>query len=265
MVRIIYKTVLFICLPLILSGCATMYNQATGRNEFIFINSETETAIGRSVRDDLLKNKHLSKDANLNERVKAIGRRLVQVSERKDIEYSFYVLDDKELNAMALPGGFIYVNKGLAKILGDDEMAYVIGHEIGHVTGRHIAKKLQANMAYQLILGVAFASMGDSAQGTAAQGAAQGVDAVYNFISLGYSRQDEYQADKFGVRYSYLAGFNPYSSLSALEKIKKVEGPQGKISGYFRSHPYADDRIAVLKTYIPTLASGAAQLGISRN
>lgn len=232
-----------------------MYNSATGRNEFIFINSETETAIGRSVQQDLLKKKDLSKDINLNERVKKIGRRLVSVSERKDIEYGFYVLEDDQLNAMALPGGFIYVNKGLAQILNDDELAYVIGHEVGHVTGRHIAKKLQVNMGYQLILGIAFAGLGDKAQGATAQITAQGVDTIYNLVSLGYSRQDEYQADRFGVRYSNSAGFDPYSALSALEKIKKVDGPNWKILGYFRSHPYVDERSAVLKTYIPELVA----------
>jgi predicted Zn-dependent protease len=250
MVNKVFKTSLLICALLVLSGCSTIYNPATGRNEFIFINSETETAIGRSVQQDLLKKKDLSKDLSLNERVKKIGRRLVEVSERKDIEYGFYVLEDDELNAMALPGGFIYLNKGLAKILSDDEMAYVIGHEIGHVTGRHIAKKLQVNLGYQLILGIAFASMGDKAQGPAAQSAAQGAGTVYNLISLGYSRQDEYQADRFGVRYSHQAGFNLYAALSALEKINKVDGPNSKILGYLRSHPYAHERIAVLKTYI---------------
>jgi predicted Zn-dependent protease len=182
-----------------------------------------------------------------------VGRRLADVSERKDIEYNFYVLEDKELNAMALPGGFIYVNEGLVKILSDDELAYVIGHEVGHVAGRHIAKKLQAGMAYQLIVTVAIAGSGDGAQAAAAKDLALGTDTVYNLISLGYSRHDEYESDRFGARYAKAAGFNPYASISAMEKIKQSEGPNWKVLGYFRSHPFADDRIAALKKYIPEL------------
>ncbi len=253
MLKIISKINLYIFVLLFLGGCTTIYNPATGRREFIIIDSQTETAIGKNVQKDLLIKPGLTKDFKLQERVKGIGRRLVQVSERKDIEYSFNVLQDKELNAMALPGGFIYVNEGLVKILSDDELAYVIGHEVGHVAGRHIAKKLQAGMAYQLILTLALAGSGDGSSGAAAQDIALGVDTVYNLISLGYSRKDEYEADKFGVRYSDSAGYDPYAALTALEKIKGEEGPDWKVLGYFRSHPYADDRMAALKKYISEL------------
>lgn len=257
MVRIITKISLSVFVILFLSGCATTYNPATGRKELIFISSETETAIGKNVQEELLKKQRLSNNFILQERIKRVGKRLVNVSERKDVEYNFYLLEDKELNAMALPGGFIYVNEGLAKILSDDELAYVIGHEVGHVAGRHIVKKLQANMTYQLILTIALAGSGNSLEGEAAVDVARGADTVYNLISLGYSRKDEYEADKFGARYSRSAGYNPYAALSALEKIKQEEGPDWKVLGYYRSHPYADDRIAALKKYISELDTQA--------
>jgi predicted Zn-dependent protease len=178
----------------------------------------------------------------------------MRVSDRQDIEYNFYVLEDKELNALTLPGGFIYVNNGLVKILNDDELAYVLAHEIGHVAARHIAKKLQSSMAYQLILGIAFTSVGDSAGGNA-QGIASGVDAVYNLVDLAYSRKDEYEADRLAVKYAYKSGFDPYASISSLEKIKKEEGPNWKVLGYFRTHPYVDERISALKSIIPQMIS----------
>jgi predicted Zn-dependent protease len=221
----------------------------------IFLNSQTEVSIGESVIPEFLSKHPLSNDQVLNERLRRIGGRLANASDRQDILYKFYVLRDKELNAMTLPGGFVYVNQGLMNILDDDELAYVVGHEVGHVAARHIAKKLQANMAYQLLLGAAFAGFGDSSG--AASNAAQGVDAVYNIVSLGYSRKDEYEADRLGAKYSFKSGFNPWSSLTALEKIKKEEGPNWKVMGYFRTHPYVEDRVAALKVAIPEVEKGA--------
>lgn len=227
-----------------------MYNPATGKNEFIFINSETEVALGQSVIPELNKKHPVSRDTELQNRVQSVGNRIAAVSDRKDIGYKFQVLEDKELNALTLPGGFIYINEGLAKVLTDDELAYVLAHETAHVAARHIAKKLQANMGYQLILGIANARLGDSA-GESATNIARGVNTVYNLVGLSYSRKDEYEADRLAVKYAFKAGFDPYASLSALEKIKKEEGPDWKVLGYFRTHPYVDERIRALKIFIP--------------
>ncbi len=252
MQRMKVKKIFILGTVLLISGCATLYNPATGRNEFIMIDSETEVAIGKSVGTQMLKKQPLSDDRSLHERVNAIGRRISGVSDRQDIEYKFYVLQDKELNALTLPGGFIYANKGLMKILSDDELAYVLAHEVGHTAARHIAKKLQAHMAYQLILSVAFASSGSDAGG-GAENVARGVDTVYNLVSLSYSRKDEYEADRLGVKYAFKAGFDPYAAISALERIRKEEGPNWKLLSYFRTHPYVDERIAALKKIIPEL------------
>lgn len=235
---------------LFLGGCATLYNPATGRNEFILIDSETETALGKSVVKEVTRQHPLAQEANLQERARRAGRKLAQASDRQDIEYNFSVLNDKELNAMALPGGFIFVNKGLMNVLDDDELAYVLGHEVGHVAARHIAKKLQSGMAYQLLMQIAFAGAGSDAAAIAG-----GIDTVYNLIDLGYSRQDEYEADRLGVKYAFRAGFKPGAALSSLEKIKQEEGPNWKVLGYFRSHPYAEERIAALKKIIPQLTA----------
>lgn len=244
-----------ICWLVFLSGCSTLYNPASGKKEFILINSAIEEAIGKNVISEITKDHPVSKDRYLTERVKRIGERLAHASDRQDINYKFSVLEDKELNAMALPGGYIYINSGLAKALNDDELAYVLGHEVGHVALRHIAKKIQSNMAYQLVLGIAFASLGDD-PGKSAQDIASGVDTVYNLISLGYSRKDEYEADRLGVKYAARSGFKPDAAISALEKIKKEEGPNWKVLGYFRSHPYADERIAAIKKIISKTKTG---------
>ncbi|MBU0504217.1 MAG: M48 family metalloprotease [Candidatus Omnitrophota bacterium] len=254
MVKAIFASAVILVWLLFLSGCATLYNSATGKNELIFINSATETAMGRSVQNDLLKKHPLANDAALQARVQRVGGLVAEASDRKDIVYRFSVLEDKELNAMALPGGYIYIYKGLMDIINDDELAYVLGHETGHVAARHIAKKLQSNMAYQLILNMAFVGV-SATTGVNAQPIALGADKVYSLIELGFSRKDEYEADRLAAKYAFRSGFNPYGAISALKKIKKQEGPNWKALGYFRSHPYAEDRIKALTGFIPGLTT----------
>ncbi len=234
-----------------LSGCATLYNPATGRKEFIFINSATESAIGREVLPEMTKKYPLSKDARLQERAQRIGMKLAAHSDRKDIAYTFGVIEDKSLNAVTLPGGYVYVNRGLMEAFSDDELAYVMGHEIGHVAARHIAKKMQANMAYQSLLAVAFAALGNKSE--KAQGALTGASAVYGLMELSYSRGDEFEADRLGTKYAHRAGYPPQAAFSALEKLKKGEGPNIRVMQYLRTHPFVDDRIRALREYIPTL------------
>ncbi|MBU2102127.1 MAG: M48 family metalloprotease [Candidatus Omnitrophota bacterium] len=237
----------YLCaLSLCLGGCATLHNPATGRNEFILINSATESALGKTADAQMRKEHPASSDRIVHARLENIGKRVAAVSDRMDISYSFTVLADRELNAVTLPGGRIYVNQGLMNALGDDELAYVVAHETGHVAARHIAKKIQANMGYQLLLSLAFAAYGEKV-GDNAQDIARGATTVYTIVGLAYSRSDEYEADRLAVKYARAAGFDHYASMGALAKLKKYEGPNSKIAGYFRTHPYVDDRIAALK------------------
>jgi len=233
-------------------GCATIYNPATERNEFIFIDSQTEYAVGKNVVPELLRKHPLCNDPVLKARLTSIGGRIAVVSDRKDIEYNFSVLEDKELNALTLPGGWIYVNRGLMEAFNDDELAYVVAHEVGHVAARHIVKKMQASMAYELILGAALSGAGRRNTNSAKQ-IAIGVDAVYNLLSLSYSRRDEYEADKLAVKYMQKAGFKARASITALEKLKRQEDTQAGILKYFRTHPYPDDRINFLRKIFPEI------------
>ncbi|MDD5566033.1 MAG: M48 family metallopeptidase [Candidatus Omnitrophica bacterium] len=235
----------------VLTGCTTLYNPATGKNEFILINSKTEVALGANMVPLLTQQHPLLNEKDFQERVSRLGRRIAAASDRKDIEYKFFVLDSKELNAVTLPGGLIYVNKGLMEILSDSELAYVLAHEVGHVAARHIVKKIQSNMAYQLVLTAAFAGAGDKGA-KSVENIARGVDIAYALIDLSYSRKDEFEADRLSVKYALKAGFDPCACLEALEKIRKTEGPQWKALKYFRTHPYVDERIAAIRKEIPT-------------
>ncbi len=252
MVITFFRRLIIIALLLFLPGCASLYNPATGRNEVILINSQTEAAIGRNVSARITKEHAVLADRKFVDRIQAIGARLSEVSDRKDLEYHFFVLADNELNAVSLPGGYIYVNKGLMDALDNDELAFVVGHEIGHVAARHAVKKIQAGMAYQMLLSLAFAGSGNKAVSGAVE-IAQIVDTAYNLIQLGYSREDEYLSDKLGVKYVFKAGFKPLASLNSLAKLKKNEGANVKVLVYLRTHPYVDDRIKALKVYITEL------------
>lgn len=240
--------ILFLC------GCATVYNPATERKEYIFINDATEVAIGKSVAGEISRKKELLQDATAQARVQRVGAKIAAVSDRTNIVYEFYILNDRELNALSLPGGIIYINKGLLDKLNDDELAFILGHEVGHVAAKHAVKSMQSNMAFQMLLTLAFAATGDTGAKTTTN-IAQATDQVYNLIALGYSRKDEYFADRLGVRYAFNAGFDPYAAISSLEKIKKTEGANLKVLEYLRTHPYVDERIKALKDLIPQLTS----------
>ncbi len=227
--RIAFALILF------LFSCTTVYNPATGKKEFYFINTETEVLLGKSFRNHLLLQKLQVKDKRLIELVRSIGSKIAQVCDRKGLEYHFYVLKDKEINAFALPGGFIFVNRGLLDIVSKDELAFVLGHEIAHVCCRHAIKRLQVSLGYDLIISLA---LGKSRYIETKRA----LNLMYELISLGYSRQDELMADSLGVKYAFKAGFNPKGALSFLKKLKKKENCPTLLV-ILRSHPPIDKRI----------------------
>ncbi|MCM8788123.1 MAG: M48 family metallopeptidase [Candidatus Omnitrophica bacterium] len=232
-------------------GCVTLYNPATEKNEIIFIDTATEKSIGEAAAKDIPKRYKILHDYQLESRINNIGKRIGRVSDRQDIEYKFIILDSEELNAFTLPGGFIYINKGLIAALNEDEIAYVLAHEVGHLCARHIVKKLQANMAYQLILAISLSALNRSKiEPTTIK---EGIDAIYNLVELKYSRSDEYEADRLAAKYTYKAGYNPYASISCLKKLQKSQKNNLKLLRYFRTHPYVDERIEVLMKFIPKI------------
>jgi predicted Zn-dependent protease len=223
----------------------TVYNPATGRKETLLIDTESEVALGKDIDKQMPQKVKILNDYALQQRLEGIGKRVATVSDRQDLAYYFRVVDDKELNAFAVPGGFIYVNSGLINASTDDELACVVAHEIGHVAARHSVKQAQSAMGYQLLMGIA---LGISGQ----QQIAQATDIVYNLISLGYSREDELLADMLSVRYAKRANFNPYGTVTFLEKLKREVAEKGanlRIE-FLSSHPDLDARIAKVKEEI---------------
>jgi MAF protein len=225
-----------------LCGCSTEYNIVTGQEERYYYNTDSEVRIGESIAREVENKYKLVDDPLIQKRAEDVGKRIVSVSDRKDIDYRFQVLDDEEINAVSLPGGFVYVNKGLVdKVANDDELACILAHEVGHIVARHSIKKLQAMMGYS-ILRVLTATIPESGQvGNAA-------DIAFTEIVLGYGREDELLADQLASRYAKLAGYNPYAMISFLDKLQDTQRRKPlKPKSYFKTHPYVPDRIRVVK------------------
>jgi predicted Zn-dependent protease len=246
----IVNYILVILTAISLSGCVTIYNPATQKRETLLIDTKSEVALGQDMDVQVQQKMKILKDPLMQGRLENIGRKVASVSDRQDLEYHFKIVNDKEFNAFALPGGFIYVNSGLMTAATNDELACVVAHEIGHVAARHSVKQLQSALGYQLIIGIALGISGQQTMG-------QAMDIVYNLINLGYSRKDELLADRLAVRYARKSGFNPHAMVTFFEKLKNE--PSSKPSHYnpvfLSSHPGIDDRIKNVENEITLLKS----------
>jgi predicted Zn-dependent protease len=234
----------YILIVSLLSGCVTIYNPATQRKEIYLIDTKSEVALGNDMDQQVQQKFKILNDPQMQMRLNSIGEKLAYASDRKDLAYHFKIVQDKELNAFAIPGGYVYVNSALMNIATDDELAGVLAHEIGHIAARHSVKKLQAALGYQIILGIALGLSGQGYMG-------QAMNIVFDLATLGYSRNDELLADKLSVKYTRIAGFDPRGIITFFEKLKQEEKAHPNYTPLFlRSHPYMDERINQIKKEI---------------
>jgi predicted Zn-dependent protease len=224
------------------TGCSTEYNMVTGQQESYYYSTDREVELGKSMSKQLEHQVKLVDDPLVQNRVQVIGKKIAAVADRKDIEYSFKAIADEEINAVSLPGGFVYVNKGLIdRVASDDELAAVLAHEVGHIVARHSIKKLQAQMGYSL---AQILTLPVPASGAVRETA----NIAFTELYLGYSREDELLADQLGARYSKAAGYNPRAMITFLEKLEEYNRRKPlQPKNYLKTHPYVPDRIRVVK------------------
>jgi len=208
---------------------------APASSQLILISRNQEIEIGKEVAAELERRYGVWDDPEQTRRIERIGKSLVAVCERKDMPYTFKILNErKELNAMAAPGGFIYITRALLEALeSDDEIAFVLGHEIGHVAGDHIRKQLSQAIAGSILL--------DILTGGSSRLVRIGADIMFSLYQSGYSRQHERDADTRGVRYMKAAGYNPVAAITALKKLG-MERYKGLVR-WFGTHPDIPSRI----------------------
>jgi predicted Zn-dependent protease len=231
----------------LLSSCST--NPATGEQSFTaFMSPEDELRVGRE-QDPKIKEEFggaYQEDADLAAYVTRIGKKLAATSEMPNLDFRFTVLNTPDVNAFALPGGYVYVTRGLIALAENEaELAGVIAHEIGHVTARHSAERYSRAVATNIgatLLGI----LADSR--AVADIASQGA----NLYLKGYSRDQEFQADMLGVRYLSRAGYDTGAMASFLSKMGQASRLQAEMAGSNRdpdgvdllaTHPRTVDRV----------------------
>lgn len=230
------------CLAAVSSGCSTEYNIVTGQQESYYYSTEQEIKIGKAMAKQADRQYKPVDDPLVQARVEEIGGKIVAVCDRKDIKYTFKAINEKDVNAVSLPGGYVYVFKGLIdKVSDDNELAAVLAHEVAHIVARHSIKKMQAVNGYSLARIAAIAVTQSPEVITAS-------DSVFTDLILGYGREDELLADELGARYAKLAGFDPHGMISFLDKLERHNRRQPlRPKSYLKTHPYVPDRVRVVK------------------
>jgi predicted Zn-dependent protease len=220
--------------------CSCARNPATGKREIVLISESQEIAMGQESDVQAKEEYGVVDNAALQSYVQTMGRKLVAVSHRPNLEWHFTVVDSPVVNAFAIPGGYVYVTRGiLAYLLNEAEMAGVIGHEIAHVTARHTVRQLTRAQIAQIGLGVGsvlsptFGQFGDLA------------DSGVGLLFLRFSRDAEREADRLGIEYASRAAYDPREVSNFFEVLGRLSaaGDRETIPGWLSTHPDPPERV----------------------
>ena len=248
-----------------LAGCAV--NPATGRSDFVMMSEQQELDLGRRYNQQILKENPRYADEKLQAYVQQVGERVARNSHRSQLNYTFTVVDSPDINAFALPGGYIYIHRGLLAYLGSEaELAAVLGHEVGHVTARHSVQQQSQSTAWGL-LGQAVAI------GTGVGAAGDVTGLVGNAFVRGYGRDMELEADGLGAQYLARSGYDPQAMIQVVKVLKNQEDfardqaaergeaqPSGGYHGLFDTHPDNDRRLQQVLGPAQALVTGQQEV-----
>ncbi len=247
----------------LIAGCGTnVVNPVTGQTERSVMSEQDEITEGRKAHAEVLKEYGVYPDTRLQAYVDGVGQKLAAQSHRANLKWTFTVLDSPEINAFALPGGYVYVTRGIMAYLDSEaELAGVIGHEIGHVTARHGAQR--ATRQQRAGIGVLAATvLGAVLEGAGVSGATDLASQVSQTAAAGYiasySREQETQADQLGAEYLARNRYDPQNMVGVIQVLKnqevfaaeaaKAEGkPEPSASNWLSSHPANDKRLADIR------------------
>ena len=238
-----------VSVALVIGMSTTLPSQAIGFRDLIQIfpqaiqvfklskmSDNEEFDLGQQMNQELQQEVNISRNSQLNSYIDQIGRRLAPYSDRPNLTYTFQVVEDPAVNAFATTGGFVYVNTGLIKAADNEaELASVLGHEMGHIEGKHLLKQMRERAAINGLASVTGLSK--------SKAVALGVQLALN---LPHSRQDEYDADRRGLRTIARTG---YAQSAMVSFMKKLQG-SSSLPTFLSTHPGASDRIVALQKQI---------------
>jgi predicted Zn-dependent protease len=221
------------------AALACVRNPATGKRQFSLVSEQQEIAMGKEAAQEVQQTMAKYPDPKVQAYVEQIGKRMAAASERPNLPWSFTVLDDPTVNAFALPGGPVFVTRGILTHMNSEaELASVLGHEIGHITARHSAQDISKQQLAQVGLGVG--SILSPEVAAAAQVAGAGLQLMF----LRFSRDHERQSDELGFKYMTGQGYDPREMakvFTTLDRSSKEEGA-GRMPQWLSTHPDPGDR-----------------------
>jgi len=240
----------FICklvLPLLfITGCSM--NPATGRPDLVMMSESAEIKKGKELHEKVLKSMPIYQDEALTKYVNDIGQKVAKNSHRPNIKYYFTIIDKPDINAFALPGGYIYINRGLLAYLDSEaQLAAVLAHEVGHITARHVVRQDSAKKGAGALTITSMIATGSGIVGD--------VTNMWSTAAVkGYGREMELEADGFGAEYLVNSGYDPHAMVETIGVLKdhekfaryraKSEGKKIKsYHGVFSTHPRNDIRL----------------------
>ncbi len=222
----------------------------------VLIPSATEVQFGQQVTEQILHEYTLCTNKKVIGYVTGIGEKLAAVSDRQDIPYQFFVLQTNMINAFAAPGGFIFVTTGILKFMDNEaQLAGVIGHELGHVTARHSMKAMELQIGYNVLATVLLGTNQDKAM------MKQLAQTGAGLLLLKNSRENEYEADRLGTKYSYKGKYNPYEMATFLGKLAAMES-SGKNPEFLSTHPSSDKRVSEVNQFAADLVASTGLAGL---
>lgn len=244
-----FRALIVIGLILLLSACAS--NPVTGERDFVMLSEEQELAMGRESDAEIKESFGVYDDKELNDYVQQVGAKLAEQSHRPGLIYRFTVLDTPDVNAFALPGGYIYITRGLMAYLNSEaELAGVLGHEIGHVTARHGVRQYSAAQA----AGIGYTIGAILVPGLASEAGRSLFGVLGTSLLNGYGRKHELEADRLGAQYLARGSYDPQAMLEVIGVLKNQEVAAKEIAeqegreastyhGVFATHPSNDQRL----------------------